>query len=40
MIDVLRFIFADFWHFAGTCFLILVICGGIAEVVEAIRRRQ
>jgi hypothetical protein len=33
MIEVLEFIFKDFWHFAGVCFLILWIgiCAGIAR---------
>ena len=26
MIEVLQFIFSDFWHFIGTLFLLLAIC--------------
>ena len=26
MIEVLRFIFQDFWHFAGTLVLLMAIC--------------
>ena len=26
MLDVLKFIFQDFWHFAGTVILLIAIC--------------
>ena len=26
MLEVLQFIFSDFWHFAGTWVLLMVIC--------------
>lgn len=39
MMELVRFIFTDFWHFAGAVILIVAIMSGIAEIIEAIRRR-
>lgn len=30
MIEVLEFIFKDFWHFAGSFLLLSVVMGGLA----------
>lgn len=27
MMDVLNFIFSDFWHFIGVVFILMIICG-------------
>lgn len=27
MMDVLEFIFGDFWHFIGTVLILMIICG-------------
>jgi hypothetical protein len=29
MLDILKFIFQDFWHFLGTLLLLETVCGGI-----------
>lgn len=39
MLDVLQFVFQDFWHFLGTVLLIMVISQSIIYVVNATRSK-
>ena len=32
MIDVLNWIFGSFWHYAGTCFLLMLVSGTLCSV--------
>ena len=34
MIEVLEFIFQDFWHWLGTLLIIIVISDGIAGILD------
>ena len=34
MLDILKFIFQDFWHWLGTLLIIIVISDGIAGVLD------
>lgn len=34
MLDILKFIFQDFWHWLGTVLIIIVISDGIAGVLD------
>jgi hypothetical protein len=36
MLDVLKFIFEDFWHFAGTAILLVVLLIGLTDIVRAL----
>lgn len=38
--EILKFIFADFWHFLGTVVLIGTITGGIARIVMAAKSKN
>lgn len=38
--EILKFIFADFWHFLGTIVLIGTITGGIAEIIYALKHKK
>ena len=33
MLDILKFIFSDIWHFLGTCLLLEIIFGNIGNIV-------
>jgi hypothetical protein len=35
--ELLKFIFAGFWHFLGTLILVGVVLNGTAEIIRAIR---
>lgn len=37
MMEVLRFIFSDFWIWLGTLFLVTVIIYGLAACISAIK---
>ena len=34
MLDILKFIFQDFWHWLGTLLIIIVILEGIAGILD------
>lgn len=34
MLDILKFIFQDFWHWLGTVLIIIVISDGIAGILD------
>lgn len=34
MLDILKFIFQDFWHWLGTLLIIIVISDGIAGILD------
>lgn len=34
MLDILKFIFQDFWHWLGTLLIIIVISDGIAGIFD------
>ena len=34
MLDILKFIFEDFWHWLGTLLIIIVISDGIAGILD------
>lgn len=34
MLDILKFIFQDFWHWLGTLLIIIVISDGIARILD------
>jgi hypothetical protein len=38
MLEILEFIFADFWHFIGIWFLIYAFFDGIAGIIRALRK--
>lgn len=40
MLEILKFIFSDFWYFAGTLVLITVISSGISKIIFAIRNKK
>jgi hypothetical protein len=31
MLEVLQFVFSDFWHWLGTAILLTIVCGCLAE---------
>ncbi len=37
MLEILQFIFSDFWYFVGTVILLGMLLGGIANVILAMR---
>lgn len=36
MLEVLQFIFSDFWHFLGSCILLEIICNGFRNIINII----
>ena len=38
MLEILRFIFQSFWHWAGAFLIICVIITGIVGIIEALRK--
>lgn len=40
MIEILHFLFQDFWHWLGITFWMLIIAAGIADVVSEIRNNK
>lgn len=34
MLDILKFIFQDFWHWLGTLLIIIAISDGIAGILD------
>lgn len=34
MLDILKFIFQDFWHWLGTLLIIIIISDGIAGILD------
>ena len=34
MLDILKFIFQDFWHWLGTLLIVIVISDGIAGILD------
>lgn len=40
MIQVLEFIFQDFWHWLGLLVLLVVSLNGMAEIIRAILHRN
>jgi hypothetical protein len=37
MLEVLKFIFSNFWIFVGTVILVAALCDGVAEIIRAVR---
>ena len=38
--EIIKFIFADFWHFVGAVVLLGAITGGIAEIIYALKSKD
>lgn len=40
MLAILEFIFRSGWHFLGCVVLLIVVCEGISDIVQALRRGE
>lgn len=38
MLEILKFIFTDFWHWAGTVVLLALIVGGVVGSIQGLVR--
>jgi len=40
MLEILKFIFSNFWIWLGVIIIIAVICDGIAKIIVAVRKPE